>query len=127
MFVPDMTSAMSEPAAGKEPSKPATPDATEEAVFVRKAQKGDLAAYDAILAPTVALSRHIFQTPTYSYKTRVTFLAWLNGYQERFEMLGGQETARSSQHLADLFILADRAGLLRDPGLAVQRMNAFLH
>lgn len=88
--------------------------------------RGDLAAYDAILEPTVALSRHIFQTPTYSYKTGVAFLAWLNGYQARFEMLGGQETARSRQHLADLFILADRAGLLRDPDLAVQRMNAFL-
>ncbi len=88
--------------------------------------RGDLAAYDAILEPTVALSRHIFQTPTYSYKTGVAFLAWLNGYQARFEMLGRQETARSRQHLADLFILADRAGLLRDPDLAVQRMNAFL-
>ncbi|MBP8241985.1 MAG: dihydrodipicolinate synthase family protein [Thermoflexales bacterium] len=88
--------------------------------------RGDLAAYDAILEPTVALSRHIFQTPTYSYKTGVAFLAWLNGYQARFEMLGGQETARSRQHLAELFILADRAGLLRDPDLAVQRMNAFL-
>ncbi|MEO6060370.1 MAG: dihydrodipicolinate synthase family protein [Thermoflexales bacterium] len=87
---------------------------------------GDLARYDAILEPTVALSRHIFQSPTYSYKTGVTFLAWLNGYQERFEMLGGQETSRSPQHLADLFILADRAGLLRDPDLAVKRMTAYL-
>ncbi len=56
----------------------------------------------------------------------MTFLAWLNGYQNHFQMLGGQETARSPQHLADLFVLADQAGLLRDPDLAVKRMTAFL-
>jgi hypothetical protein len=82
---------------------------------------GDLHAYDEYFAPTVALSRHIFQTPTYYYKTGITFLAWLNGHQENFTMVGGQETARSKQHLAQLFVLADRAGLLRDPHLAVRR------
>ncbi len=82
---------------------------------------GDLRAYDEYFAPTVALSRHIFQTPTYYYKTGITFLAWLNGHQEKFDMVGGQETARSKQHLAQLFVLADRAGLLCDPQLAVHR------
>ena len=86
---------------------------------------GDLHAYDEYFAPTVALSRHIFQTPTYYYKTGITFLAWLNGHQENFTMVGGQETARSKQHLAQLFVLADRAGLLRDPQLAVRRAREF--
>lgn len=87
---------------------------------------GDTAAYHAILEPTVALSRHIFQTPTYHYKTGITFLAYLNGYQDRFKMVGAQETARSVPHLAELFRLADQADLLRDPDLALRRMRDFL-
>ncbi len=87
---------------------------------------GDLETYDAILAPTVALSRHIFQTPTYHYKTGIVFLAYLNGHQPHFRMVGAQETARSRAHLAQLFVLADQAGLLRDPALAVARMRACL-
>ncbi len=87
---------------------------------------GDTKRYCDLLEPTVALSRHIFQTPTYYYKTGVTFLAYLNGFQDHFKMVGGQETARSVQHLAELFTLADKAGLLRDPALAVRRMKAHL-
>jgi hypothetical protein len=41
-------------------------------------------------------------------------------------MLGGMETARSAEHLADVFELADRAGLLRDPELAVARARQVL-
>ncbi len=88
--------------------------------------EGDIKRYYDLLEPTVALSRHIFQTPTYYYKTGVTFLAYLNGYQDHFTMVGGQETARSAQHLAQLLVLADKAGLLRDPQLAVQRMKMHL-
>jgi hypothetical protein len=87
---------------------------------------GDSERYDAILAPTVPLSRHIFRTPTYRYKTGVVFLAYLNDHQRHFRMVGGQESARSVVHLADLFVLADRAGLLRDPALAVARMRHVL-
>jgi len=87
---------------------------------------GDLRSYHEYFEPTVALSRHIFQTPTYYYKTGITFLAWLNGHQENFTMVGGQETARSQQHLAKLLVLADRAGLLRDPQLAVSRARMIL-
>jgi hypothetical protein len=87
---------------------------------------GDTKRYCDLLEPTVALSRHIFQTPTYYYKTGITFLAYLNGHQHYFTMLGGQETARSVQHLAQLFVLADKAGLLRDSALAVGRMSAHL-
>jgi hypothetical protein len=87
---------------------------------------GDLAAYEKILAPTVPLSRHIFQAPTYFYKTGLIFLAYLNGYQTHFRMLGGQESARSIGHLSKLFVLADQARLLRDPDLAVHRMRLVL-
>jgi hypothetical protein len=87
---------------------------------------GDLDTYAAILAPTVPLSRHIFQTPTYFYKTGLVFLAYLNGYQRHFRMLGGQESARSIGHLAKLFVLADQARLLSDPELALHRMRLVL-
>ncbi len=87
---------------------------------------GDTQQYCALLDPTVALSRHIFQTPTYHYKTGIVFLAWLNGQQTHFKMVAAQESARSVQHLADLFVLADKAGLLRDPELAITRMRQYL-
>ena len=87
---------------------------------------GDLDRYQAILEPTVPLSRHIFQAPTYFYKTGVVFMAYLNGHQSHFRMVAGQESARSVVHLAELFVLADRAGLLRDPARAVERMRRVL-
>ena len=86
----------------------------------------DVARYKAILAPTVPLSRHIFRAPTRFYKTGVVFMAYLNGHQAHFRMVGGQESARSVVHLAELFVLADRAGLWRDPELAAARMRRFL-
>lgn len=89
--------------------------------------KGDNAAFHAVLEPTVALSRHIFAAPTRFYKTGVVFLAYLNGLQDHFSMIGGQQSTRSVQHLAELFRLADRAGVLGDPDLAVQRMQAVLN
>lgn len=87
---------------------------------------GDLERYEAILAPTVPLSRHIFKAPTFYYKTGVVFLAYLNGHQSHFRMVGGLESARSVVHLAELLVLADRAGLLRDPELAAARMSHVL-
>lgn len=86
----------------------------------------DLAGFHAILAPTVPLSRHVFRAPTRFYKTGVVFLAWLNGHQEHFTMVGGQQSARSAGHFAELFRLADAAGLLRDPDLATHRMRLLL-
>jgi len=82
--------------------------------------------YNDILAPTVPLSRHIFKAPTRFYKTGVVFMAWLNGHQEHFTMVGGQQSARSIQHLSELFRLADAAGLLQDPGLACRCMRQLL-
>jgi len=87
---------------------------------------GDRAAFDRILAPTVPLSRHIFSAPTRFYKTGVVFMAWLNGHQSHFTMVGGQQSTRSLVHLAEIFRLADAAGLLRDPALAAARMRALL-
>jgi hypothetical protein len=86
----------------------------------------DRKTFDDILAPTVPLSRHIFRAPTRFYKTGVVFMAYLNGHQDHFTMIGGQESARSTLHLSDIFRLADQAGLLRDPELAVARMRLVL-
>jgi hypothetical protein len=88
--------------------------------------QGKRERFDAILAPTVPLSRHVFAAPTRFYKTGVVFLAWLNGHQSHFTMVGGQESARSLVHLAELVRLADAAGLIRDPGLATGRLRALL-
>jgi Protein of unknown function (DUF993) len=82
--------------------------------------------YHETLAPTVPLSRHIFCAPTRFYKTGVVFMAWLNGHQEHFVMVGGQQSARHVLHLAELFRLADAAGLLVDPPLACARMKQLL-
>jgi hypothetical protein len=87
---------------------------------------GDRARFDELLGPTVPLSRHIFQAPTRFYKTGVVFMAWLNGLQDHFVMVGGQQSARSLQHLSELFRYADQAGLLRDPGMACNRMRHYL-
>ncbi|MBX3604662.1 MAG: dihydrodipicolinate synthase family protein [Piscinibacter sp.] len=88
--------------------------------------RGDEARFHAILAPTVPLSRHIFRAPTRFYKTGVVFMAWLNGHQDHFVMVGGQQSTRSLPHFAELFRLADAAGLLEQPALAVQRMRTLL-
>jgi hypothetical protein len=87
---------------------------------------GDLQGFHGILEPTVPLSRHIFKAPTRFYKTGVVFLAWLNGLQDHFVMVGGQESARSLLHLAELFRLADKARVLHDPELAAARMTRLL-
>ena len=87
---------------------------------------GDTARFNAILEPTVPLSRHIFQAPTRFYKTGVVFMAWLNGHQDHFVMVGGQQSTRSVLHLAELFRLADAAGLIEQPPLAVARMKTLL-
>ncbi|MEM8570697.1 MAG: dihydrodipicolinate synthase family protein [Pseudomonadota bacterium] len=82
---------------------------------------GDEQAYHDTFAPTVPLSRHIFRAPTRFYKTGVVFLAYLNGHQDHFTMVGGQESARSTQHLADIVRLANAAGLFPDPDAAAAR------
>ena len=78
------------------------------------------------MEPTVALSRHIFQTPTFHYKTGLVFLAYLNGHQDHFRMVGGLETGRDATHLRELHHLALPAGVLDDPGLAAERLAAVL-
>jgi hypothetical protein len=87
---------------------------------------GDLRRYEDAFAPTVPLARHIFAPPTRYYKTGLVFLAYLNGHQRHFRMVGGLESARSVVHLCELFVLADQAGLLRDPDLATQRLRRVL-
>lgn len=88
--------------------------------------RGEVERYRALLAPTVPLSRHIFKAPTRFYKTGVVFMAWLNGHQSHFTMVGGQHSARSLPHLCELFRLADAAGTLVNPDLAEHRMRSLL-
>jgi hypothetical protein len=88
--------------------------------------QGNVEKFHAILGPTVPLSRHIFAAPTRFYKTGVVFMAWLNGHQGHFTMVGGQQSTRSLLHLTELFRLADAANLLERPELAVQRMKTLL-
>ncbi len=87
---------------------------------------GGRARFHEILAPTVPLSRAMFRAPTRFYKTGVVFMAWLNGLQDHFVMAGGQQSARSIAHLAELFRLADAAGLIEDPDAAAARMGHLL-
>ncbi|HEX6522555.1 MAG TPA: DUF993 family protein [Streptosporangiaceae bacterium] len=96
------------------------------AAALRALDAGDVAGYDAAIGPTVPLSRLIFEEPTPYYKTGVAFLAWLNGLQPHFAMVGGLERARPAGHLIRLFELAAEAGALADPGLAVDRMTGLL-
>ena len=88
--------------------------------------EGDLERYRALFAPTVPLARHLFKAPTQFYKTGLVFLAYLNGHQSHFTLVGGQESARSLLHLVQAFRLADAAGLIRDPDLAAARLTAVL-
>jgi hypothetical protein len=87
---------------------------------------GDLETYERVFQPTVPLARQIFSAPTYYYKTGIAFLAWLNGFQPGFTMVGGLQTGRSLPHLADTFRLADQAGVLTNPELAVDRFRQLL-
>lgn len=96
------------------------------AAALKALDDGDLQRYDEVFEPTVALSRQIFSAPTYYYKTGIAFLAWLNGHQPGFSMVGGLQTGRSLPHLADTFRLADQAGVLTNPELAVSRFRQLL-
>ncbi|WP_028464145.1 dihydrodipicolinate synthase family protein [Nesterenkonia alba] len=87
---------------------------------------GDAERGRAIMDSTRELGQHVFSAPTFYYKTGVAFLAWLNGHQPGFQLVGGLHSGRSIPHLAHTFVLADRAGLLRDPELAASRMRSLL-
>jgi len=88
--------------------------------------EGDTDRYRALMDPTVPLARHLFAAPTFYYKTGITFLAWLNGHQKGFHMVGGLHSARDLPHLAQALRLADAAGVLSDPDLAAERMRSLL-
>ena len=96
------------------------------AAAIEALDQGKVELFGKILEPTVPLARHIFQTPTYYYKTGLTFLAYLNGHQNHFRMVGGLESGRSVRHFCELLVLADQAGVIRDPDLAIRRMQHFL-
>ena len=96
------------------------------AAALQALDSGDVAGYDAAIAPTVELSRLVFEEPAFYYKVGVAFLAWLNGLQQHFAMVDGLQARRSPAHLIRVFELAAAAGALRDPALAVERMTQYL-
>jgi hypothetical protein len=96
------------------------------AAALERLDAGDEDGYAALLAPTAPLARHLFSAPTWNYKTGIVFLAWLAGHQPGFTLVGGMAAGRSLVHLAQTFRLADQAGLLPDPDLAVRRMGHLL-
>lgn len=87
--------------------------------------RGDIAGYEAAIRPTLDLSRHVFSAPTRFYKTGIAFLAWLNGYQPNFTMIGGMHSGRSAVHLLRAYELAAAAGVMEDPDLAASRLAHF--
>ena len=87
---------------------------------------GDMTRYHALLAPTMPLAHEIFRAPTRFYKAGIAYLAWLNGYQRHFIMPGGFQSSRDITHYANVFRLADAAGLLARPDLAEARMATLL-
>jgi hypothetical protein len=93
---------------------------------LRALDEDDVETYRREMDPTLPLSRHLFTTPTYYYKTGIAFLAWLNGHQDGFVMVGGLQSARSIVHLARVFELANEARLLVDPELAAHRLGNLL-
>jgi len=88
--------------------------------------RGDTAGYDAAVNPTLPLGRTLFEAPTEFYKTGVAFLAWLDGRQDHFRMLGGLEAGRSLEHLGRVLEHASAAGLLADPDRAAFCWRALL-
>jgi hypothetical protein len=98
------------------------PIAPAAAAALARLEAGDRTGFHEILDPTVALSRRLFEVPTQHYKSGVVLLAWLNGFQNHFRMIGGAESARGILHYADLFRLADKAGLFTEPERAARRM-----
>jgi len=93
---------------------------------IERLGQGDQTGFRAALDPTVPLARLIFRAPTQYYKTGVVFLAWLNGHQDHFVMVGGQQAMRPLSDFVEIFRLADQSGVLRDPDLAVSRMKQLL-
>lgn len=102
------------------------PIAPAAAASLNRLTAGDRDGFQQILAPTVPLSRHIFCAPTQYYKTGIVFLAWLNGFQNHFIMVGGAQSMRSLSYFVECFKLADQARLLSDPELAIARMQKLL-
>lgn len=96
------------------------------AAALNELAQGNSGEYYRLMNPTVALSREIFKAPTQYYKAGIVFLAWLNSHQSHFSMAGGMQAAREISHYAEIFRLADQAGLLQNPQLATRRMKNLL-
>lgn len=99
---------------------------THAASAIRALDNNDEALYEQILGPTESLSREIFKSPTYYYKTGVVWLAYLSGMQKHFTMVAGLQSGRSLRDLCELYILANQISLFPDPELALARLQQTL-
>ena len=77
-----------------------------------------MAARDQRLAPSALLPAKLRREPPIRLDVLMS--------KEHFRMLAGLENARSAAHLAEVFVLLDGAGLLRDPELAADRASRVL-
>jgi hypothetical protein len=102
------------------------PIATVASAALEALDDGDAGRFHELLDPTVPFAHRLFETPTFHYKTGITFLAYLQGHQDHFRMLAGYESARSIVHLAALVRLADAAGLFADPDAVAARLAPVL-
>lgn len=96
------------------------------AAALARLEQGDQQGFRDLLEPTLPLSRLVFQAPTQFYKVGVVWLAYLDGRQNHFRMVGGLESGRSLAHLASLFDAAERIGYFDDPERALGRLTALL-
>ncbi|WP_114854104.1 DUF993 family protein [Brachybacterium sp. YJGR34] len=93
---------------------------------VQALDAGEVDEAARILSASEELAVHVFSAPTFHYKTGVAFMAWLNGHQRAFQMIGGMHSARSLPHLSRTIELAARTGNLEQPQLAAERWHALL-
>ena len=91
---------------------------------LRRLDEADRDGFHTIRGPTLPLARHVFMRPTQHYKVGVVFLAWLNGHQDHFRMIGGLEGRRSLAHLLEVAELAAACGALQNPELAQERIDS---
>jgi hypothetical protein len=95
----------------------------------RALDNGDTDEARELLEATLPLNRHLFSGESrsiYFFKTGVTFLAWLSGHSNHFQMVWAEQSARSVPHLATAYRLADTLGVFPDPAMAERRMKLFL-
>lgn len=92
---------------------------------LKKLDAADAAGFKELMDQTIPLSRLVFEAPTQYYKVGIVWLAYLNGQQDHFRMIGGLETGRSLEHLGRIYEEANSIGLFANPELTAERAAAY--